>query len=224
MRYDILTIFPEAYDCFLRTSIIGRAVEAKHIDVHVHDIRAFSKDKHHKVDDVPYGGGAGMVMTCQPLFDAIRSVKALCDDSAPVIYLTPQGEPLRQSIVENLSHTADKRLILLSGHYEGIDQRVRDALVDTEISIGDYVLTNGDLPAMILVDAVSRLLPGVLGKEESHSEESFSAVLEGKLEYPHYTRPEMYEGMEVPEVLLSGHHAKIEQWRREHCRDAHKHS
>jgi len=224
MRFDILTIFPEAYESFIRTSLIGKAVEAGVIEINVFDVREFSADKHKKVDDVPYGGGAGMVMLCQPLFAAIKHVKSLVDDNAPVIYLTPQGERLNQGIVESLCHpecnegSSPSRVILLSGHYEGIDQRVRDALVDREISIGDYVLNNGDLPCMVLVEAIARLIPGVIGKEESHQEESFSEKLDGMLEYPHYTRPEEYEGMKVPNVLLSGHHAKIEAWRKSQCK------
>ena len=159
-----------------------------------------------------------MLMTCQPLFDCIRHVKGLKKDQAPVIYLTPQGQRFNQPLAEQLSEKHD-RIILLTGHYEGIDQRVRDALVDQEISIGDYVLTNGDLPAMILVDALSRLLSGVIGKDESHLEESFSTRLDRKLEYPHYTRPEEFEGMRVPDILLSGHHKAIEDWRKSACKE-----
>lgn len=228
MRFDILTIFPNAYDSFLQTSIIGKAKEKGLVEVHIHDIRDFTEDKHKKVDDVPYGGGAGMVMMCQPLFDAIEHVKGLVDDKAPVIYLTPQGQRLSQPLVESFCQNAPSspapstqhsRLILLTGHYEGIDQRVRDHFVDQEISIGDYVLTGGDLPAMVMVDAIARLQPGVLGKEESHLEESFSAQLDRKLEYPHYTRPSEYKGLKVPDILLSGHHANVEKWRKEQCKD-----
>lgn len=233
MQFDIITIFPNAYRSFLSTSIIGKAIEAEKIAVRIHDIRDFTTDKHNKVDDVPYGGGAGMVMTCQPLFDCIRHVKDLQDDSAPVIYLTPQGKRLSQELIEEVISTytttsqspntqSPNRLILLTGHYEGIDQRVRDALVDREISVGDYVLTGGDLPAMILMDALSRLVPEVLGKEESHQEESFSKNLDRKLEYPHYTRPAEYEGMKVPDILLSGHHANVEQWRKDQCKEPQK--
>ncbi len=217
MKFDILTLFPESFESFLKTSIIGRAIEDGKIEVRLFDIRDFSENKHHKVDDVPFGGGAGMVMMCQPLFDAIEHVKQLEDDKAPVIFMTPQGETFKQEVAEELSETGG-RLILLCGHYEGIDQRVRDALVDREISLGNFVLTGGELPAQIIIDGVSRLLLGVLGSDESASEESFSKSLDRKLEYPHYTRPAEFRGMEVPEVLLSGHHKNIEEWRKENCR------
>ncbi|MCF7918168.1 tRNA (guanosine(37)-N1)-methyltransferase TrmD [Candidatus Gracilibacteria bacterium] len=219
MRFDILTLFPEAFESFLKTSIIGKALNKKKIEVNLFNIRDFSTDKHRKVDDIPYGGGAGMVLLCQPLFEAIRFVKKLKRDKAPVVFLTPQGKTLDQLLVETLvGDTKGKRIILLCGHYEGIDQRVRDSLVDLEISIGNFVLTGGELPAQILIDSMARLVPGVLGKKESHEEESFSRTLEGMLEYPHYTRPEEYEGLRVPEVLLSGHHKKIEDWRYSQCR------
>ena len=217
MKFDILTLFPESFESFLKTSIIGRAIEDGKIEVRLFDIRDFSENKHHKVDDVPFGGGAGMVMMCQPLFDAIEHVKQLEDDKAPVIFMTPQGETFKQEVAEELSETGG-RLILLCGHYEGIDQRVREALVDREISLGNFVLTGGELPAQIIIDGVSRLLLGVLGSDESASEESFSKSLDRKLEYPHYTRPAEFRGMEVPEVLLSGHHKNIEEWRKENCR------
>ena len=217
MKFDILTLFPESFESFLKTSIIGRAIEDGKIEVRLFDIRDFSENKHHKVDDVPFGGGAGMVMMCQPLFDAIEHVKQLEDDKAPVIFMTPQGETFKQEVAEELSETGG-RLILLCGHYEGIDQRVRDALVDREISLGNFVLTGGELPAQIIIDGVSRLLLGVLGSDESASEESFSKSLDRKLEYPHYTRPAEFREMEVPEVLLSGHHKNIEEWRKENCR------
>ena len=220
MRFDIITIFPNAYDSFRSTSIIGKAIESKKIEVNVFDIRDFTDNKHNKVDDVPYGGGAGMVMTCQPLFNVIRHVKELVKDEAPVIYLTPQGERFCQPIADKIAEdTNTKRIILLTGHYEGIDQRVRDVLVDREISLGDYVLTNGDIPAMIVTDAIARLIPGVIGKEASHQEESFSKALDGKLEYPHYTRPLEFEGHKVPDILVSGHHANVEKWRKENCKD-----
>lgn len=209
MRYDILTIFPQIFDSYLNESIIKRAIESKLIEIHVHDIRTFSKDKHKKVDDIPFGGGAGMLMTPQPLHDAITHVKKL--NKGPVIFLTPQGKTFKQITAEKFSKT--KSLILLCGRYEGIDQRIRDSLVDEEISIGNFVLTGGELPAMVMLDSISRLIPGVLGKEESHLEDSFSKALKRKKEYPHYTRPAKFKGMDVPEVLLSGHHAKIEKWR-----------
>lgn len=209
MRFDILTLFPGLVLPYFDDSILGRAKSDGLIEVHVHNIRDFSKDKHHKVDDTPYGGGAGMVMACQPLFDAIRAIKQ--ENKGPVIFLTPQGETLKQEKVEKLSEL--KEVILLCGRYEGIDQRVRDKLVDMEISVGDYVLTGGELPALILTDAISRLIPGVLGKNESSEQESFSKALDRKKEYPHYTKPEEFEGMHVPDILLSGNHAAIEEWR-----------
>ena len=205
MRFDVLTLFPEMFDV-LDKSIIGRAKEKELINVNLINIRDFSKNKHKKVDDTPYGGGAGMVMMPDVVYDAYKSVK---DENSKVIYMTPQGKKLDQQKVEELAK--QEHLILLCGHYEGIDQRVLDTIVDEEISIGDYVLTGGELPAMVLIDSVSRYVEGVL-KEGSTKEESFS---EGLLEYPQYTRPEVFEGIKVPEVLLSGHHVNIEKWRRE---------
>lgn len=214
MRIDILTIFPKSFDSYINESILSRAQKSKLIEIQIHDIRKYSKDKHKKVDDSPFGGGAGMVMTPQPLYDAITAIKK--KNKGPVIYFTPQGPRLTQSKVEKFSK--QEGFILLCGRYEGIDQRIRDLLIDIEISIGDYVLTGGELPAMIFTDAVSRLIPGVLGKEESHLEDSFSKSLDRKKEYPHYTRPEEFKGKRVPEVLLSGHHKKIEEWRRKHLK------
>lgn len=211
MRFDILTIFPNIFDSYLKESIIKRAIKNKLIEIHIHDIRKFSKDKHKKVDDIPFGGGAGMVMTPQPLDSAITHVKK--KNKGPVIFLTPQGKTFTQSKTEKFAKS-NKNLILLCGRYEGIDQRIRDTLIDQEISIGNYVLTGGELPAMIAIDAISRLIPGVLGKEESHQEDSFSKSLKRKKEYPHYTRPATYKGMKVPDVLLSGHHKKIKNWRK----------
>ena len=205
MKFDVLTLFPEMFD-ILNQSIIGKAIEKNLIDVHLINIRDFSKDKHKKVDDTPYGGGAGMVMKPDVVYDAYQSVK---DEKAKVIYMSPQGKTLNQKMVEELSK--ENHLIILCGHYEGIDQRVLDKIVDEEISIGDYVLTGGEIPAMVLIDSVSRYVEGVL-KEDSIKEESFS---NGLLEYPQYTRPEVFEGMKVPEVLLSGHHENIEKWRKE---------
>ena len=205
MKFDVLTLFPEMFE-ILNQSIIGKAIEKDLIDINVINIRDFSKDKHKKVDDTPYGGGAGMVMKPDVVYDAYQSVK---DANAKVIYMSPQGKPLNQKKVEELSK--ENHLIILCGHYEGIDQRVLDKIVDEEISIGDYVLTGGEIPAMVLIDSVSRYVEGVL-KEESVKEESFS---NGLLEYPQYTRPEVFEGMKVPEVLLSGHHENIEKWRKE---------
>ena len=205
MKFDVLTLFPEMFE-ILNQSIIGKAIEKELIDIHLINIRDFSKDKHKKVDDTPYGGGAGMVMKPDVVYDAYQSIK---DRNAKVIYMSPQGKPLNQKKVEELSK--ENHLIILCGHYEGIDQRVLDKIVDEEISIGDYVLTGGEIPAMVLIDSVSRYVEGVL-KEDSIKEESFS---NGLLEYPQYTRPEVFEGMKVPEVLLSGHHENIEKWRKE---------
>lgn len=204
MRFDVLTLFPEMFEV-LNESIIGRAKEKGLININLINIRDFSKDKHKKVDDTPYGGGAGMVIQPDVVYDAYKSVK---DKKAKVIYMSPQGKKLDQKKVEELSK--QEHLILLCGHYEGIDQRVIDKIVDEEISIGDYVLTGGELPAMVLIDSVSRYIEGVL-KDDSTKEESFS---QGLLEYPQYTRPEIFEGEQVPEILLSGHHKNIDKWRR----------
>ena len=206
MKIDVLTLFPEMFDA-LKQSIIGRAIQNKLIDLNLINIRDFSKDKHKHVDDTPYGGGAGMIMKADVIYDAYKSIKE--KDNAKVIYLTPKGKKLNQSTVKELSK--EEHLILLCGHYEGIDQRIIDKIVDDEISVGDYVLTGGELPAMTLIDSVSRYVKGVIS-EESTSEESFSNNL---LEYPQYTRPLDFEGMKVPEILLSGNHQEIEKWRKE---------
>ena len=210
MQFDVLTLFPEMFD-ILNESIIGRAKEKGLINVNLINIRDFSKNKHKKVDDTPYGGGAGMVIQPDVVYDAYKSVITNNEKSEKtrVIYMSPQGKKLDQQKVEGLSK--QEHLILLCGHYEGIDQRVLDNIVDEEISIGDYVLTGGELPAMVLIDSVSRYVEGVL-KDGSTTEESFS---QGLLEYPQYTRPEIFEGEKVPEILLSGHHQKIEQWRKQ---------
>ena len=205
MQFDVLTLFPEMFEP-IKQSILGKAIEKEKIKLKLVNIRDFSKDKHKKVDDTPYGGGAGMVMKPDIVYDAYKSVY---EENAKVIYLSPQGKTLNQNKVEELSK--EKHLILLCGHYEGIDQRVIDKIVDEEISIGDYVLTGGEIPAMVLIDTVSRYIDGVLN-QESIKEESFS---EGLLEYPQYTRPEVFEGEKVPEILLSGHHENIEKWRKE---------
>ena len=216
MQFDVLTLFPEMFD-ILNESIIGRAKEKGLINVNLINIRDFSKNKHKKVDDTPYGGGAGMVIQPDVVYDAYKSViknndKSGLDEKSKktkVIYMSPQGKKLDQQKVEELSK--QEHLILLCGHYEGIDQRVLDTIVDEEISIGDYVLTGGELPAMVLIDSVSRYVEGVL-KDGSTTEESFS---QGLLEYPQYTRPEVFEGQQVPEVLRSGNHQMIDKWRRE---------
>lgn len=205
MKFNVLTLFPEMFE-IVQKSIIGKAIEKKIIEINVIDIRDFSKNKHKKVDDTPYGGGAGMVMKPDVVYDAYKSLE---NKNAKVIYMTPQGKKLNQQKVEELSK--EENLIILCGHYEGIDQRVIDEIVDEEISIGDYVLTGGEIPAMVLIDSVSRYVNGVIS-EESTSEESFS---NGLLEYPQYTRPEIFNEKRVPEVLISGHHENIEKWRKE---------
>ena len=210
MQFNVLTLFPEMF-MSLQESIIGKATEKGIIDINLINIRDFSKNKHKKVDDTPYGGGAGMVMMPDVVYDAYNSIIANSKSKEKIrtIYMSPQGKKLDQKKVEELSK--EKQIIILCGHYEGIDQRVIDEIVDEEISIGDYVLTGGELPAMVLIDSVSRYVQGVL-KENSTKEESFS---QGLLEYPQYTRPEIFNGKQVPEVLLTGHHKNIEKWRRE---------
>ena len=205
MKFNVLTLFPEMFEP-IKESIIGRALDTGKIEINLINIRDFSQDKHKHVDDTPYGGGAGMVMKPDVVYDAYKSIE---NPNAKVIYLTPQGKTLNQKKVIELSK--EEEIVLLCGHYEGIDQRVIDKIQPEEISVGDYVLTGGELPAMILIDAVSRYVDGVLS-EDSTAEESFS---NGLLEYPQYTRPEVFEGMKVPEVLLSGNHQNIEKWRKE---------
>ena len=207
MKFDVLTLFPEMFEV-MNQSILGRAQEKNIIDINVINIRDFSENKHKKVDDTPYGGGAGMVIMPDVVYRAYKSIKN-DEKNAKVIYMSPQGQTLNQAKVESLAK--EKHLIILCGHYEGIDQRVIDEIVDEEISIGDYVLTGGELPAMVLIDSVSRYVEGVLS-EESIKEESFTNNL---LEYPQYTRPETFHGIKVPEVLLSGHHENIKKWREE---------
>lgn len=207
MKISILTLFPEMF-VSLKTSLIGKATDKKALDIEIIDIRDFSKDKHKKCDDYPFGGGVGMLMTPQPIYDALTSIEGYKE--AKKIYMSPVGETLSQSKVETLSKV--DHIIILCGHYEGIDQRIVDLLIDEEISIGDYVLTGGELPAMVLVDSVARYIPGVLGKSESTQDESFAG---GVLEYPQYTRPQEFMGLTVPDVLVSGNHEKIAQWKRE---------
>jgi len=209
MRFDVLTLFPQVIEAVLRESIIGRAWENKIIEVNIINIRDFSKDKHKKTDDYPYGGGNGMVMLAQPIYDAYLSIIGKLDYKPKVIYLSPQGRLFDQEKAADLKN--DRHLVLLCGHYEGIDERVLEEIVDEEISVGDYVLTGGELPAMILIDCISRLVPGVLSNESSYSDES---LYNGLLEYPQYTRPYEFMGKKVPEILVSGHHANINRWRR----------
>lgn len=207
-----MTLFPELIRNVLGESIIGRAIKDKYISLSCYNIRDFSKDKHRKTDDTPFGGGMGMVMTCQPIFDCFEKVKNSITDGARtrVIYMSPKGRRFTHEVAKELSEYDE--LIFLCGHYEGVDQRVIDAIVDDEISIGDYVVTGGEIPACIVIDATSRLVDGVLASKECYEDES---VASGILEYPQYTKPRSYNGMEVPEVLLSGDHKKIARWRLE---------
>jgi tRNA (guanine37-N1)-methyltransferase len=208
MRIDVLTLFPEMFQGPLNTSILGRARDAGVVEIHLWNIRDFAHGRHRQVDDYPFGGGAGMVMKPEPVFDAVRHV--LGGEAAPVILMSPQGEVFSHQLAEELSQ--EKRLVLVCGHYEGVDERIREALTTRQISIGDYVLTGGELPAMVVIDAVVRFLPGALGDGEAVHSDSFA---QGLLEYPQYTRPREFEGMEVPEVLVSGNHQLIARWRRE---------
>ena len=211
MNFHIMTLFPEMFPPIMNASILGRSVEQGVIAWEVENIRDYTKDPHKRVDDYPFGGGAGMVMQAEPIYACFQTVKERCQGSAPrVIYLTPQGRVFDQEMARELSK--EKDLVFLCGHYEGVDERVLEEIVTDPVSVGDYVLTGGELPAMVMMDAISRMIPGVLGNQESKEEESFS---EGLLEYPQYTRPREFLGKAVPEVLLSGHHEKIQAWRRE---------
>lgn len=215
MQFEVFTLLPEVFPPYLESSILQRARQRGLIEVRVHNIRDYTRDRHHTTDDTPYGGGGGMVMKPEPVFEAVESVLGISSDPAqpvqiPVILLTPQGRVFTQRVAEELSQHA--RVALLCGRYEGVDERIREHLVTDEISIGDYVLTGGELPALILIDAVSRLIPGVLGDPTGAEDDSHSM---GLLEYPHYTRPPEFRGWQVPEVLLSGDHGRIEKWRRE---------
>jgi tRNA (guanine37-N1)-methyltransferase len=210
MKIDVLTLFPAMFAGPLDESIVQRARETGVLELKIYNLRDYTHDRHKTVDDRPFGGGPGMLMKPEPIFEAVES---LADNATRIILLTPSGRPFRQGIAEELAREA--RLLFICGSYEGVDERVREELVDDELSIGDYVLTNGALPAMVIIDAVARLLPGVLGDERSAHDESFS---HGLLEYPQYTRPAEFRGLRVPEVLLSGHHAEIDKWRREQAR------
>jgi len=215
MQFEVFTLLPEVFHPYLESSILQRARQRGLIDVRVHNIRDYTHDKHHVTDDTPYGGGGGMVMKPEPVFEAIESVLGTASPHAqpvtvPVILLTPQGRVFTQRLAEELAR--HERITLLCGRYEGVDERIREHLVTDEISVGDYVLTGGELPALTVIDAVSRLIPGVLGDPTGAEDDSHSM---GLLEYPHYTRPPEFRGWKVPEVLLSGDHAKIEKWRRE---------
>jgi tRNA (guanine37-N1)-methyltransferase len=218
MRIDVLTIFPKMFDGVMGESIIKRAKEKRIVEINIIDLRLFSKDKHKKVDDKPFGGGPGMVMNAEPFFEAVNYIRKKTKDQrlkTKIILLSPKGKKLDQALVLRLSKY--EHMVLLCGHYEGIDERVAEHLIDDEISIGDFVLTGGELPAMVIIDSVVRLLPGGLGDENSSKDESFSVGDRHAcplLEYPHYTRPADYNGMRVPNVLLSGDHEKIKEWRK----------
>jgi tRNA (guanine37-N1)-methyltransferase len=207
MRYDIITLFPECFPGPLEFGVIGKAIQSNLISLGIHNLRDYSEHKHRSVDDIAYGGGAGMVMTPQPLLSAIRAIRK---QKGKTVLLTPSGKKLTHSLAEAFSKYS--QLILICGRYEGVDQRVIDAEIDEEISVGDFVMTGGELPAMMLIDSVSRFIPGVVGNEDSPKQDSF---VDGLLEHPHYTRPAEVEGMRVPEVLVSGDHEKIASWRRQ---------
>lgn len=209
MRFEVLTIFPDMFPGPLDHGVTGRALRGGRLALTVHDLRDFTHDRHRQVDDVPYGGGAGMVLKPEPIFEAVRARRG----RGPVILLSPQGEVFTQQVASDLAAHDD--VYLICGRYEGVDERVAEFLVDRELSIGDFILTGGELAAMVVIDAVGRLQAGVLGADASPVDESFA---EGLLEYPHYTRPPVFEGHVVPEILLSGHHAEIEKWRREQAR------
>jgi len=210
MRIDVLTLFPEVFEPYVASSIVGRAVARGIVSIRCTSFRDFASDRHRSVDDRPFGGGPGMVLMCPPVFDALEHVEAQCEMKPLRILLTPQGEKLTQSVVAEFAQA--RRLVLLCGHYEGFDDRIRTGIAAREISIGDYVLSGGEPAAMVLIDAVVRLLPGALGDEASAADESFA---DGTLEYPQFTRPREFRGMGVPEVLLSGDHGRIAAWRRE---------
>jgi len=214
MQFEVFTLLPEVFFPYLETSILQRASQRELITVRVHNIRDYTHDKHHTTDDTPYGGGGGMVMKPEPVFEAVESVLGIRVESqpvtVPVILLTPQGRVFTQRVAEELSR--HEKIALVCGRYEGVDERIREHLVTDEISVGDYVLTGGELPALLIIDAVSRLIPGVLGDPTGAEDDSHSM---GLLEYPHYTRPPEFRGWKVPEVLLSGDHGRIEKWRRE---------
>ena len=208
LRIDVLTLFPDVFEPLLQTSMVGIAAEKELVSYHLHNIRDYTSDKHGKVDDRPYGGGPGMVIKCEPVFKAWEAVREMDDPEGRLVLLTPQGKRFDQEMAGSFAR--EKRLVFLCGHYEGFDERIRQGLPVEEVSLGDYVLSSGETAAMVIIDAVVRLVPGVLGHQDSSTEESFA---DGMLEYPHYTRPENFRGMRVPDVLLSGHHRRIKEWR-----------
>lgn len=210
MHYHVLTLFPEMIEQGLNTSILGKALDKDLITLEAINIRDYTTNKHHKVDDYPYGGGAGMVMQAQPIYDAYKSIEERIECKPRVIYLTPQGKVFNQEMAKEFAR--EEHLVFLCGHYEGVDERVLEEIVTDEVSIGDYVLTGGELPAMVMIDAISRMVPEVLNNEDSAEFDSFHDNL---LEYPQYSRPEIWNGKQVPPILLSGHHANVEKWRRE---------
>lgn len=213
IQFDILTIFPESIEAYINSSIVKRAQEKGLVQINVHDLRKWTEDKHHTVDDTPYGGGPGMVMKVEPVFNALKELKK---ENSKVLITTPKGEQLTQTKLVEFSNTTDAHYIILCGHYEGFDQRIHDHLVDYEFSIGDYVLSGGELPALVLVDGIVRLIPGVLGNEYSLVSESFS---NGVLDFPQYTKPSSFNNWDVPEVLLSGNHKQIEEWRKDQSKN-----
>jgi len=213
MKIDIITLFPDMFVGPFSESIIARAIKEKHLSINYHQLRDYSIDKHHNVDDVPYGGGGGMLMTCQPIFDCIETIKKT--NQGPVIFLTPKGDTFSQEKAEELCKIDE--MIILCGRYEGVDQRIIDKLVDMQISIGEYVLTGGELAAMILVDSITRLIDGVI-TDNSSQFDSYSKEFDRKREYPNYTRPQEFKNMKVPDVLVNGNHKEIEKWRKENLK------
>lgn len=212
MRFDVLSIFPDVFEPVFRQGVIGRGIQRGVLSLHAHDLREHSSDRHRQVDDAPFGGGAGMVLMPEPIFAAVEAVRP--QNAGPVLLMEPWGEPLTEALAQELA--AEPGLIIVCGRYEGVDDRVRQLIGDREISIGDYVLSGGELPAMVLIDAVARLVPGVLGDEASLAQDAFAEGAGGG--YPQFTRPAQWRGLKVPEVLLSGNHAAIERWRRAHAR------
>ncbi len=213
MRFDVLSIFPEVFGPVFEPGVIGRGIRSGVLELHAHDLRDYTHDRHRQVDDVPFGGGAGMVLKPEPIFEAVERLRRV--NAGPVVLMEPWGEPLTQDLAHRLS--GEPGLVIVCGRYEGVDDRVRIALADLEVSVGDYVLTGAELPAMVLVDAVGRLVPGVVGDPRSLEQDSFGSAADAG-GFPQYTRPAEFRGMKVPEVLLSGNHARIDQWRREHAR------